>query len=64
MMAIYECIGKDGRYRILAKTIGAGKSRGEYLIVYQCIEDGECYHRTVEDFKDRMRAIDGDPDED
>ena len=62
-MAIYECIGKGGRYRILAKTIGAGKSRGEHLIVYQCLEDGECYHRTIDDFEDRMRLIEVEPDD-
>ena len=56
-MAVYECVGKGGRYRVLAKTSGAGKSKGESLIIYQDINDCECYHRTPEDFAARMKLI-------
>lgn len=57
MTAIYECIGKGRRYSVLTTTTGAGTSRGESLVIYQCVEDGECYHRTIEDFSERMRLI-------
>jgi hypothetical protein len=54
---IYECIGKGGRYRVLSMTVGAGTCKGQHLIVYQCIDDGECYHRTLDDFKERMSIV-------
>lgn len=54
----YECIGKGGFYRILYHSIGAGTSRGQDIVVYQCILTQEVYHRTLEDFNERMRKID------
>lgn len=54
---IYECIGKGGRYVVLGKTIGAGYSRGESVIVYKDEATGQLFHRTEIDFKTRMQEI-------
>lgn len=57
MSVIYTCIGKGGLYEFVAKTTGAGTSKGEQFIVYRDIETGSCYHRTVEDFYERMEEV-------
>lgn len=54
---IYECIGKGGRYVVIGKTIGAGYSRGESVIVYKDEATGQLFHRTEIDFKTRMQEI-------
>lgn len=54
---IYECIGKGGRYVVIGKTIGAGYSRGESVIVYKDEATGQLFHRTEIDFNTRMQEI-------
>ena len=53
---LYTCIGKGGEYRYLGTAIGAGDSRGELFEVYQD-ESGQLYHRTPEDFMERMEPV-------
>ena len=53
---LYTCIGKGGEYHYLGTAIGAGDSRGELVEVYQD-ENGQLYHRTPEDFMERMGPI-------
>ena len=53
---LYTCIGKGGEYRYLGTAIGAGDSRGELVEVYQD-ENGQLYHRTPEDFMERMEPV-------
>ena len=53
---LYTCIGKGGEYRYLGTAIGAGDSRGELIEVYQD-ESGQLYHRTPEDFMERMEPV-------
>ena len=52
--ATYECIGKGGQYRVIETSTGAGKSRGETLVVYRCVDSGKVFHREVSDFIARM----------
>ncbi len=53
---LYTCIGKGGEYRYLGTAIGAGDSRGELAEVYQD-RTGQLFHRTPEDFMERMEPI-------
>lgn len=57
-MAYYTCKGKGGRYCVLANAMPAGtsKDRGP-VIVYQDIESGDVYYRTLDDFKERMELV-------
>lgn len=57
-MTIYTCKGKGGRYEFISFSKGAGKSKGERCVVYQDLDSGEKYHRTLEDFNERMEEID------
>lgn len=59
-MATYTCIGKGGRYEVVAVSIGAGKSRGETIVVYEDIESGDCFHRSMDDFRERMEITEDD----
>lgn len=53
---LYTCIGKGGEYRYMGTAIGAGDSRGELAEVYQD-RTGQLFHRTPEDFMERMEPI-------
>lgn len=55
--AIYTCIGKGGRYRVIGVSTGAGKSRGEVRITYRCQDSGRLFHRELEDFYARFETI-------
>lgn len=53
----YTCKGKGGEYIIVGRSTGAGKSRGENIVVYQDVNSEQLFHRTIQDFKERMEVI-------
>lgn len=67
MSVIYRCEGKGGRYRLLGRSKGAGTQRGSELVVYECLDTGQLYHRQEQDFITRMTPLrqpcsEGQPD--
>jgi len=60
MIKIYTCKNKGGYYKVVGTSKGAGPLRDQVLIVYQDLKDEQMYHRTEDDFNDRMEEIDLD----
>lgn len=56
---LYTCIDKGGRYELLGSSSGAGGCRLEGRVVYRCLDTGQLYHRTDEDFAGRMAPLAG-----
>lgn len=54
---IVTCINKGGEYEVLGFSCGAGKSKGEILMVYRDTTTGQLFHRTEEDFYNRMSLV-------
>lgn len=54
---LYTCIDKGGRYELLGSSSGAGGCRREGRVVYRCLDTGQLYHRTDEDFAGRMAPL-------
>jgi hypothetical protein len=58
---VFECIGKGGRYTVVATAFGAGTMKEhECLFVYKN-EEGMYFVRTHDDFWARMRELPKDP---
>ncbi len=57
MSILYTCIGKGGLYEFVTFTVGAGTSKGQSFVIYRDINTGLCYHRTAEDFHQRMEEV-------
>ena len=56
-MKVYTSKSKGGQYELLGVSKGAGKLRGERLVVYRCMTSGQVYHRISEDFHERMLEV-------
>lgn len=56
-MKLYTSVSSGGKYELLGRSKGAGELRGEVLVVYRCVNTGQIYHRTCEDFEERMEEI-------
>lgn len=54
---LFTCIDKGGRYELLGSSTGAGSCRREGRVVYRCLDTGQLYHRTDEDFAGRMTPL-------
>lgn len=54
---LFTCIGKGGRYELLGHSSGAGCCRGEGRVIYRCLDTGQLYHRTDDDFAARMTPL-------
>ncbi|WP_455233485.1 hypothetical protein [Geopseudomonas aromaticivorans] len=56
-LARYASEEKGGEYLLLGQSKGAGPRRGERLMVYRSCANQELYHRTPENFGERMRRL-------
>lgn len=54
---LFTCIGKGGRYELLGESSGAGGCRREGRVIYRCLDTGQLYHRTDDDFAARMAPL-------
>lgn len=52
---LFYCHGKGGVYELLGESNGAGLCRPEIRMIYRDTETRKLYHRSREDFNDRMR---------
>ena len=57
---LFTCIDKGGRYELLGSSTGAGSCRREGRVVYRCLDTGQLYHRTDEDFAARMTPLESE----
>ena len=55
--ALFTVIGKGGRYELLGESSGAGGCRREVRVIYRCLDTGQLYHRTDDDFAARMTPL-------
>lgn len=54
---LFTCIDKGGRYELLGESSGAGGCRREGRVIYRCLDTGQLYHRTDDDFAARMAPL-------
>lgn len=54
---LFTCIGKGGRYELLGHSSGAGGCRREGRVIYRCLDTGQLYHRTDDDFAAQMAPL-------
>lgn len=57
---VFECIGRGGRYTIVATALGSGTMRSDDCYFVYRNEEGVHFVRTHEDFWERMQEIKGD----
>lgn len=54
---VYTCEGKGGSYNCFGIAQGAGKSKGQRVVIYADTETKQLYFRTEDDFEERMKLI-------
>jgi hypothetical protein len=53
----YTCVGKGGRYELIATAVGAGPVRGEVIRVYRCKDTGRTFWRPGHNFDSRIVEV-------